>query len=65
MLGPCLSHLNKVEEAPFALFESGYDSLFRELWEVFILNYKVMKIVSEVVSASSTSVSVKTPKKQI
>ena len=63
MLSPCLRYFDQVKETSLALLETSYDSLFRELWEVFVLDYEVVQIVSEVVSTSSTSVSIENPEK--
>ena len=54
-----MGDLDQVDETSLTLFESSNDSFLRELWEVVILDDKVVQIVSEVVGTSGTSVTVK------
>ena len=58
ILGPRLRDLNQVDEASLTLFETANNGFLRELREIFILHDKVMKIVSEVVGAGSSTVAV-------
>jgi len=59
VLGSCLCLLNKTEEIPLTLMESFLDGLDWVLRKLFILNHKVMQVISEVVSACRASMSIK------
>lgn len=59
VLGSCLCLLNKAKEIPLTLMESFLNGLNWVLRELFILNHKVMQVISEVVSACWASMSIK------
>jgi len=54
-----LSDLHQVNEAALALLETAYDCFLRILGEIFVLNDKIVKVVTEVVRTSCTTVAVK------
>ena len=59
VLGSLLGHFDEADEAALALFEASNDRLLRELGEVLILDDEIMQVVSEVVSAGSSPVTIK------
>ena len=59
VLGSLLGHLDEADEAALALFEASNDRLLRELGEVLILHDEIVQVVSEVVSAGSSAVTIK------
>ena len=59
VLGSLLGHLDEADEAALALLEASNDRLLRELGEVLVLDDKIVQVVSEVVSAGSSTVTVK------
>lgn len=58
ILGPCLGHLDKIDKASLTLFETADNGFLRELWEIFVLDDEIMKIVSEVIGTGSPTVAV-------
>lgn len=63
VLSAGLRHLDQVNEATFAFFETSHDRLVWELREVFVLHNEIMKIVTEVIGASSTTMAIEHAKK--
>ena len=63
VLGARLGDLDQVDETSLTFFEAANDSFLRELWEVVILDHKVVQIVSEVVGTSGSSVTVEDAEK--
>jgi hypothetical protein len=59
LLRPCLSHFYQIYKTFFALSKTSGDSFLRVLRELFVLNNKVMKIVSQVISAGSAAMTIK------
>ena len=62
LLGAVLCRLHQVKKVSLALFEPRYDGLLRELGEVLILHYKVVQVVSQVVSTRCPSMPIKDSK---
>lgn len=57
-----LGNLDQVDETTFTFLEASHDGLFGELRELFILHDKVVKVITQVVSARSTAVAVENTK---
>jgi hypothetical protein len=58
-----LGLLNEADEVEFTFLKTSDDAFFGMHGEFFILNHEVVEIVSEIVGASGSSVSIKHPKK--
>ena len=58
ILGPSLSHLNKVDKAALALFETSNDGLMWEFREVLVLNHEIVQVVPQIVSTGSSSMTI-------
>jgi len=58
VLGSCLRNFNKVEEAALAFSETSQNRFIRVLREVLILHDEVMKIVAQVVSTGSPTMTI-------
>lgn len=59
MLSPALSYFDESAETLLALLEACDDGFLRKVWEVLVLDHKIVKVVTQVISASRTSVTVK------
>lgn len=58
VLGTHLSHLNQVKEATLTFHEPSFDSLVRVLRETFVLYDEVVQVVTEVVRARCSAMTV-------
>lgn len=53
-----MSLLDKAEEVALALSETFTDCLDRILWELFVLNHKVVKVIAQIISTGRTTMAV-------
>lgn len=58
MLGPSLCLFDQRQEVALTLPKALFDSLDWILWELFVLDNKIVQVISEVVSAGRASVSI-------
>lgn len=61
-MGPLLRYFDKVNEVLLTLFEASSDGFLRVLGEELVLYDKVVKVISEVVSACGSTMAVEHPK---
>ena len=54
-----MCHFDEVAETLLALLKACDDGFLRKLWEVLVLDHKIVKVVTQVISASRASVTVK------
>ena len=59
ILSSSLSHLNQVDKAALAVFESTNYGFLGEFGEIFVLNNEVVQVVAQVVGTGRTAVAIK------